>query len=109
MLVLAAFIFLNNTNLLAPALLRLGRAATPALAATLAAPRQAAPQAFDGVENLGVEILHHVKHAQLVLRVGPEFGQQIGKFQGVIAAQTPIGSLMTTSRRSFQGDVMVSP
>src|SRR5262249_19667221 len=32
-----------------------------------------------------------------------------GKFQGVIAAQTPIGCLMTTSRRSLHGDGMVSP
>src|SRR5215469_4552007 len=32
-----------------------------------------------------------------------------GKFQGVMAAQTPMGCLMTTSRRSLQGDGMVSP
>src|ERR1700730_17655878 len=32
-----------------------------------------------------------------------------GKFQGVRAAQTPIGSLITTNRRSFQGEGIVSP
>jgi len=32
-----------------------------------------------------------------------------GKFQGVIAAHTPIGSLVTTMRRSGQGDWIVSP
>ena len=42
---------------------------------------------------------------------GPSFRVIIaaGKFQGVIAAQTPIGCLMTTRRRSSQGEGIVSP
>jgi hypothetical protein len=32
-----------------------------------------------------------------------------GKFQGVIAQQTPTGSFTTTNRRSFQGEGIVSP
>src|SRR5476649_483082 len=33
----------------------------------------------------------------------------IGKFHGVMAVQTPIGSLITTSRLAGEGDGMVSP
>ena len=48
------------------------------LCTAIAAPREPAAQAFDGIENLGVEVLHYVEHTQLVLRFGPELNEHIG-------------------------------
>src|ERR1700688_1486768 len=44
-------------------------------------------------------------------KAGPAFLviMAAGKFHGVMAQQTPIGSLTTTRRRSFHGEGMVSP
>src|SRR5271168_2920728 len=47
-----------------PPLLRLGWSATAAFTATIATPRLTAAQPFDRVENLDVEVLHHVKDAR---------------------------------------------
>src|SRR5947208_13020011 len=58
-------------------LLRLGRSATTTFAAPIATPTLPASQPLDRVENLLIEVLHDVEHAQLVLGLGPELAQQV--------------------------------
>ena len=59
----------------------------------------------------GVELAGFATIVQPAAKAGPALRviMAAGKFQGVRAAQTPIGSLITTSRRSFQGEGIVSP
>src|SRR3984893_9340693 len=59
----------------------------------------------------GVALAGFATMVQPEANAGPAFRviMAAGKFQGVMAAHTPMGCLTTTSRRSFQGDGMVSP
>src|SRR6201995_4474227 len=73
-------------------------------------PARSANAARAKAEN-GVELAGFATMVQPAAKAGPALRviMAAGKFQGVIAAQTPIGSLITTSRRSFQGEGIVSP
>src|SRR2546430_5357401 len=73
-------------------------------------PARSAKTASAKAEN-GVALAGFATMVQPEANAGPAFRaiMAAGKFQGVIAAQTPMGCLMTTRRRSFQGDGMVSP
>src|ERR1700760_4213139 len=68
--------------------------------------KTASANAEKGVDSAGFAII-----VQPAASAGPSFRVIIaaGKFHGVIAAHTPIGSLMTTRRRSCHGEGMVSP
>src|SRR6201984_587729 len=74
---------------------------TPARSASTARAR-----AENGVAMAGLTII-----GQPAAKAGPAFRVIIaaGKFHGVTAAQTPIGSLTTTTRRSAHGEGTVSP
>src|ERR1700720_4133441 len=63
-------------------------------------------KADKGVDSAGLTTMVHP-----AAKAGPAFLVIIaaGKFHGVMAQQTPIGSLTTTKRRSFHGEGMVSP
>src|SRR5258708_5003455 len=69
-------------------------------------PSTARAKAEKGVARAGFVII-----GQPAARAGPSFRVIIaaGKFQGVTAAQTPIGSLITTSPRLLPGAGVVSP
>ena len=73
-------------------------------------PARSAKAANAKAEN-GVALAGFATMVQPEANAGPAFRviMAAGKFQGVMAAQTPIGCLTTTSRRSFQGDGIVSP
>ncbi len=66
----------------------------------------ASARAEKGVDEAGLATI-----VQPDAKAGPAFRAIIaaGKFHGVIAAQTPIGCLITTSRLSLHGDGIVSP
>src|ERR1700676_4872021 len=66
----------------------------------------ASANADKGVDSAGLTTMVHP-----AANAGPAFLVIIaaGKFQGVMAQQTPTGSFTTTNRRSFQGDGIVSP
>src|SRR5258707_14997627 len=74
---------------------------TPARSASTARAK-----AENGVACAGLTII-----GQPAAKAGPAFRVIIaaGKFQCVTAAQTPIGSLTTTTRRSAHGEGTVSP
>ena len=76
-------------------------AGTPASSA-----RAARASAEKGVPSAGLSTMVHP-----AARAGPALRVIIaaGKFQGVMAAQTPMGSLTTSSRLSPAGDCSVSP
>jgi hypothetical protein len=76
-------------------------AGTPARSA-----RTASASAQYGVDSAGLSTI-----GQPAASAGPALRViiAIGKFHGVMAAHTPIGSLVTSSRRSGQGDASVSP
>src|SRR5471032_515821 len=76
-------------------------AGTPARSASWARA-----SAENGVASAGLStIVHPAASAGPTLRVIIA----IGKFHGVMAAQTPIGYLVTSRRRSGHGDARVSP
>jgi hypothetical protein len=67
---------------------------------------RASANADKGVDSAGLTTT-----VQPDANAGPAFLviMTAGKFHGVIAQQTPTGCFVTTSRRSFQGEGMVSP
>src|SRR5258708_8583368 len=73
-------------------------------------PARSAKTASAKAEN-GVALAGFATMVQPEANAGPAFRviMAAGKFQGVMAAQTPRGLLITTSRRSCQGGGMGSP